>query len=49
MLETIILKLLNYLGDNYGFDCDDLQYSVGLNNDEVDRCRDLIREADDDI
>lgn len=44
MLEEIICKLLNYLGDSCGMDYDDLHYAVGLTNQEVDRCKELVEE-----
>lgn len=49
MLETIILKLLNYLGDSCGFDYVDLRYAVELNDDEIERCKELVEEAKNDI
>lgn len=45
MLEEIICKLLNYLGDYCGFDWDDCKYSLGLTDQEIERCKELIEEA----
>lgn len=45
MLEQIILKLLNYLGDYCGFDWDDCKHSLGLTDQEIERCKELIEEA----
>ena len=44
MLETIIAKLLNYLGDTCGFDYDDLQHSCDLTFDEMNRCKEIVDE-----
>lgn len=44
MLEQIIVKLLNYLGDSCGFDYDDCKYAAGLTDQEVERCKELIEE-----
>ena len=45
MLEGIICKLLNYLGDYCGIDYDDLYYTVRLTTQEVDECKEIIEEA----
>jgi hypothetical protein len=38
MAEEIISKLLNYLGDNYGLDYDDL----GLTDEEIEYCKEIV-------
>lgn len=38
MVEEIISKLLNYLGDNYGLDYDDL----GLTDEEIKYCKSIM-------
>ena len=47
MLESIIKKLCNYLGDIYGLDYDDLQYSCGLSAYEVDIVKEIVESNDD--
>ena len=45
MNEEIIIKLLKYLGDSMAFDWDDLRYCCDLDNDEIERCKELVQEA----
>lgn len=44
MLEAIIAKLCNYLGDIYGFDYDDLQHSCNLTPSEVERVKEIVED-----
>lgn len=44
MLETIIAKLCNYLGDIYGMDYDDLKYSCNLTDYEIERVKEIVEE-----
>ena len=44
MLEAIIAKLCNYLGDIYGWDYDDLQHCAGLTNSEVERVKEIVED-----
>jgi hypothetical protein len=45
MLEDIIVKLVTYLGDNYGLDWKDLKDSVGLDSYQIESVKELIEEA----
>lgn len=45
MLETIIRRLLTYLGDHMGFDYDDLQNSVGLTAIQVLTCKEIMEDV----
>ena len=49
MLESIITKLCNYLGDIYGMDYEDLKYSCGLNDYEVERVKELMEERNEQV
>lgn len=49
MLEEIIVALMRYLGDSCGFEYDDLKYAVGLTDQQIERCKELIKEAEDDL
>ena len=44
MLEEIIAKLLYYLGDNYGYDFEDLKTSCGLTQYETERCEEILAD-----
>ena len=44
MLESIICKLLHYLGDNYGLDYDDLKYSLDLTDYEIEYIKQLLED-----
>lgn len=44
MLESIIAKLCNYLGDIYGFDYDDLEQVCGLDKYEVERVKEIVED-----
>ena len=44
MLETIIAKLCNYLGNSYGFDYDDLRHCCGLTQSEVERVQEIVED-----
>ena len=44
MLESIIAKCLFYLGNAWGFDWDDLKRAVNLTNDELERCKEIVEE-----
>ena len=44
MLETIIAKLLYYLGDNFGYDFEDLKTSCDLTQYEVERCEEIVAD-----
>lgn len=44
MLESIIRKLCNYLGDTYGLDYEDLKYSCDLDNYEIERVKEIIED-----
>lgn len=44
MLEAIIAKLCNYLGDIYGFDYDDLQQSCGLTSSEIEAVKEIVED-----
>lgn len=44
MLKTIIAKLLYYLGDNFGYDFEDLKTSCDLTRDEVERCEEIVAD-----
>ena len=46
MLEAIIRKLCNYLGDTYGFDYEDLKYSCNLTDYEIEYIKDIMEEQD---
>lgn len=48
MLESIITKLLFILGDQYGYDWDDLK-DAGLTDYEVERCKEIKEDSSDDI
>lgn len=47
MLESIIAKLLFILGDQYGYDWDDLK-NEGFTDYEIERCKE-IKEDDSDV
>ena len=49
MLESIIAKLCNYLGDIYGWDYDDLRHSCGLTSDEIERVKEIVEDDNDGI
>ena len=49
MLESIIRKLCNYIGDYYGLDYDDLQQSCGLTTYEIERVKEILDDAICDI
>lgn len=44
MLESIIAKLCCYLGDIYGFDYEDLKYTCGLNEYELERVVEIMED-----
>jgi hypothetical protein len=44
MLESIIAKLCNYLGDIYGFDYEDLKQCCGLTDYEIDAVKEIIED-----
>lgn len=44
MLESIIRKLCNYLGDNCGLDYDDLRYSCNLTDYEIERIKEIVED-----
>lgn len=44
MLETIIKKLCNYLGDIYGLDYEDLLYSCGLSSYEISIIKEIVED-----
>lgn len=44
MLENIIAKLLFYLGDNFGYDFEDLKTSCNLTQYEAERCEEISAE-----
>lgn len=44
MLESIIAKLCNYLGDIYGLDYEDLKDSCGLTTSEVERVKEIVED-----
>ena len=46
MLENIIRKLCNYLGDNYGFDYDDLMHSCNLSQYEIECIREIVEDEE---
>lgn len=46
MLEDIIRKLCNYLGDAYGFDYEDLKHSCNLTDYEIEYIKDIVEEQD---
>lgn len=46
MLETIIKKLAFYLGNNYGFDYEDLKQSCGLTDYEAERVKEIVEDTD---
>jgi hypothetical protein len=45
MLEAIIAKLCNYLGDIYGFDYEDLKQCCGLTDYEIERIKEIVEDA----
>ena len=45
MLESIIAKLLFILGNQYGYEYDDLRDS-GLTEYEVQRCKEIVEDKD---
>lgn len=49
MLESIIYKLCNYLGDYYGLDYDDLVHCCNLTDYEIERIKEIIDDAVRDI
>ena len=44
MLESIICKCLFYLGNVYGMDWEDLKHCLNFTNDEVERCKELVED-----
>lgn len=44
MLESIIKKLCNYLGDSYGLDYEDLRQSCNLTNYEIERLKEIVED-----
>lgn len=45
MLESIIAKLCNYLGDIYGLDYDDLKQCCGLTDYEIERVKEIVEDS----
>ena len=45
MLESIISKLLFILGDQYGYDWDDLK-DAGLTDYEIEYCKEIKEDID---
>lgn len=46
MLESIIAKICNFLGDVYGFEYEDLQRSCGLTTAEVTAVREIVEDQE---
>jgi hypothetical protein len=44
MLESIIAKLCNYLGDYCGMDYDDLKQCCNLNDYEIERVKEIVED-----
>lgn len=44
MLESIIAKLCNYLGDICGLDYDDLKHSCNLTDYEIERVKEIVED-----
>lgn len=44
MLESIIAKLCNYLGDIYGMDYDDLADCCKLTSNEIERIKEIVED-----
>ena len=49
MNETILIKMLNYLGDACGFEYDDLKYAIGLTDIEIEHCKNLLEVYNADV
>ena len=48
MLESIIAKCLFYLGNVYGMDWEDLKHTLNFTDYEVERCKELVEEYNND-
>ena len=49
MLEDIIAKFMFYLGDIYGMDWDDLKHCLNLTDYEIERCKEIVEDYNNEF